>query len=274
MRYAVLGVILILMIGMTSIYAEYSDNGVNADNEEELKYKEQPEALVVEDIELSDALTTILESQGLLAIYQEFLVQMNVQTDYVAALEGLIIEGYEATDVMVAYDYLQEDYAPYEQLQRLLDQREDGQSWEAIFIGYKESEGTFVPTNFEQEYLQSLVEVGTLNRDDIMIADHIAYSAEVEPKVIINQRIQGMSVKEICLYYGLIGSEETLPHVSISLDAINRYLDAGYEEDYIAESYVLAQRVNRSVDTIIDRAKKGVTEEAILADYLTNTYRK
>ncbi len=274
MRYAVLGVILILMIGMTSIYAEYSDNTVHAQDEETVSYKEQPDELVIEDIDLSETLSATLEKQGLLEIYKDFLVRMNVQTDYVIALEDLIIEGYDTTDVMVAYDYLQEDYASYEQFEHLLAQRKDGQSWEAIFLAYKKSEGTFTPTNFEQDYLQSLVEVGTLNRDDIMIADHIAYSAKVEPQVIIDKRIRGMSVKEICLDYGLIGSGETLPHVSISLDAINRYMDAGYEETYIATSYVLAQRVNRSVDTVIARVNKGITDEAILADYLTNIYSK
>ncbi|GEM_PF-2918289 len=260
-----ISVFIILLVGMTSIYAEYLEEGVEVIQE--------PETVEYNNIQFSMEFKQKLELQGMLEKYKEFLVNMNVQTPYQKDLEQIILQGTNASDLMIAYEYLQADYAPKAQLNVLLKMKKEGMAWNKVFTNYSNQQPKFIPTNFEQKYLQDLISVGSVTRDDIMIADHIAHSAQVKPQEVIEKRIGGMSFKEISLFYDLLGSKAELSRVSISLETLNRYLDSGYDEEYIAESFVLAERVNQSIETVVLRQERGITDEMLIEAYLTNKYK-
>ena len=264
---------LAILMQITSIFATQS-------NEEELEENAEVKILEPDTVDpttiiISDEVKQMIISssgENYIDVYKNFLVELNVQSVYKDLIESFILEGYRLEDILIAYEYLADHYSKSSWLEQLLNDKKSGKTWEQLFKNYIEAEGAFVPSNFDQEYLEELLNVETITPDDIMISDRIAQSLDVPFQDIINQRLGNLSFKQICMDKGALGSADRLSRVQITMEELNKYTDQGMQEETVIEAYVLASKVKAQPKDTIEKMKQGMSYEKIFADYLVNKY--
>ncbi|RCX18764.1 hypothetical protein DFR58_10433 [Anaerobacterium chartisolvens] len=198
--------------------------------------------------------------------YSALLKRLNVHTRFKIELERHIKEGAGIPDILTAYSFLNDRFGRLEDIERLLGMKARGQNWEAIFKEYVKDNPEFVPTSFDSEYLDKLLETPGITQDDIMMADRVSQRLGISIGDIIAKKQSGMSWRLINAGYGIVNGDEQLPRVPVTHEKLEKHCEqTGLSQKRVVEALVMASKLGVSDVTVLEWVKKGLSNEGIYA---------
>jgi hypothetical protein len=208
------------------------------------------------------------------ANYKQLLSRLDVHPKFRTEVERLLLSGRKAPDVLIAYEFLYQEFGTRTQLEALVTEKESGKSWELIFKGYRQAHAAFVPQAFDTDQLEELLRTSGLKSDDIMIADHLSFVTGKPFKELITARLeQKLSWKEAAAELDVLHTAAALPRVQITAEQINQWTQPGkMTEEQVAEAFVLASKSGEKPELVIGKLLDGQTQEAILAGGFVSKY--
>lgn len=205
--------------------------------------------------------------------YKRMIVLLDVHGDFKNALEGLIKEGRNVTDIMIAYVFLNDCYGKIGQVETLVNKKESGKSWEEIFKQYYIDNPEFKPRNFDFDYLDNLMKEGGITADDVMIADRVSQIAKVPFEDVIAEKTPEKSWKDINAGFGIINGQDAMPRVPVTREQLEKYTsDGALTEDQVTRTLVTAYKLGLDEDAAISKAKSGYTTAKFFAEVLEQKY--
>ena len=230
-------------------------------------------------VEVSEEIQNLIKAQDEnqyernLRNYKEMIVLLNVHDNYKNIIEDMVRDGKKITDIMIAYNFLNECYGKVSQLKPLVEQKESGESWVNIFKKYNRENKAFEPRSFDFAYLETLMSQEGITSDDIMIADRISQNAGTDFSEVIGEKASGKSWRDVSESYGIVNGQETIPRVSITQEQLKKYSAGGVlTEEQVTEVLVVASKLGLNEQTAIDKAKGGFTTEQFFAEALEKKY--
>lgn len=205
--------------------------------------------------------------------FKNLLLTLNVHEKFKNEIERLILEGHDLPDLLIAYEFLYQNFGKKQELESLATQKESGKTWSAVFAEYNRNHEDFVPRSFEPDYLESLTTTAGMTPDDIMLADRISFVSGSPVKDIIADKLESQKTwKQIAADLDILHSASTLPRVQITEKQMARLVSGTFTERQVAEAFVLAQKLGETPETIAGLMKAGKTEEAVMAESYTEKY--
>lgn len=205
--------------------------------------------------------------------YKQMIVLLNVHEEFKNDLESIVKKGKKITDIMIAYNFLNDYYGKVAQVEILVDQKEAGENWVNIFKQYNKNNRAFTPRNFDFDYLDKLMKQAGITNDDIMIADRVSQNAEVTFNEVINEKIAGKPWRDINAGFGIVNGQEMMPRVSVTREQLKKYKAGGaLSEEQITETLVTAYKLGLGEQAAIDKTKAGYTMESFFAEALEQKY--
>jgi hypothetical protein len=205
--------------------------------------------------------------------YKRMLVVLDVQDTYKARMEELIVLGKRLPDILIAYQFLNENYGQIEELDDLLTQKESGKSWLEIFNTYRQQNPVFVPRSFDFDYLDELMQSEGINEDDIMIADRVSQKTGLPFENVIAGRASGKQWKDINEGFGIMNAQKKLPRVPVTQEQLKKYTTGStLSEEKVVETLVIAHKLELDEQEAINKAKEGYSQEKFFAEALEARY--
>jgi len=204
--------------------------------------------------------------------YKQMLVVLNVHDSFKMEIENRIASGKRIQDILIACQYLNENYGRIEELDALITAKESGSTWLEVFNAYKESNTEFVPRSFDFNYLEEIMKSEGICEDDIMIADRLSQKVGLPFEDIIAERVSGSKWKEINAGYGIINAQDVLPRVPVTQEQLKKYTSSTFPEDMVVETLVIAYKLEIDEQEAINKAKGGYTKEKFFAEVLEDKY--
>ncbi len=205
--------------------------------------------------------------------YTNLLINLNVHDKFKTEIENLVIDGHKLPDILIAYQFLYHEFGFSSEIEPMVIKKETGETWETIFKEYHAINPRFVPTNFDPDYLENLMNHQDLTSDDIMIADWASFRTKKPFDEIINSVLAIHDWKEINAQLDILFSNATLPRVQITKEQLdNNTKSFGLTEQQVVEAFVLANKVNEIPKNILQMEKDGYSEEAIMDKSYSNEY--
>ncbi len=205
-------------------------------------------------------------------IYRTFLVKHNVQQRFKEEIERLILSEYKLQEILIAYEFLSENFGKMEELEKLCQEKQSGKTWEQLFIAYNAEHGDFVPRAFDPDYLEELMHNSNISADDIMIADRVSNNSNTAYEIVIMYRANGLTWAKINEKLGILNSQSKLPRVQVTNEQIEQYTSGGLTENQVVEAFVIAKKISKSEEEIINKIKQGYSQEKIYAEYYQKIY--
>lgn len=245
------------------------------------------EAVTVSEPEVRDINNTVISQEILNLVkqsdvanfeknitnYKNLLVKLNVQEVFKSEIERLIKEGHRLPELLIAYEFLNENFGTQGELEVLSIEKQGGKTWREIFKTYNTTNGEFIPRAFEPDYLERLMGKTNITPDDIMIADIIASKLQKDYDDIIVERLDGMSWKEVNGKLGILSSIQHLPRVQVTNEQIEKYKGSpGLTEEQIVDGFVIAEKLGKTEKEMIDKIKAGYSRERIYAECYQERY--
>lgn len=205
---------------------------------------------------------------------KNLLVTLDVHEKFKQEIERLIKAGHSLPDVMVAYEFLYQSYGQLKELEPLIERKEDGQTWPAVFTNYNLKHKKFVPRSFESDYLEGLLKTPGVTPDDIMLADRLSFVTGDKVEEILNNRLEAAkSWEQIAVERNVLNGSSALPRVQITEAEMARFSTDTFTEDDVAEAFVLAEKLAEAPETIVEQMQVGKSEETIMAESYVNKYK-
>ncbi|MTI48639.1 MAG: hypothetical protein FH761_12410 [Firmicutes bacterium] len=233
----------------------------------------------IEDIEISQEILNFIKDVDPgdygtnVTNYKKALIELGIQPRFKSEIERLIKEGHSLPDLLIAYEFLYNNFGKMEELEILSNKKQSGKSWSKIFATYQSENGEFIPNSFDPQYLQDLMREEYITPDDIMIADRIAYKLGLEHKDIISYRFDGIEWKKINEDLGILNSQSELPRVKVTEEQLDKLTNQyNLSEEEIIEALVIAERIDKDSKEIIEKIKSGYSEVEILAECYQEKY--
>ncbi len=251
-------------------------NAQSAALEVEIPKKEIDINKVVLKKEVEDAITNLDAANAARNItnYKTLLLELEIPLSFQTEIEDMYINGHKVQDVLVAYEYLYNDYGNIAELEVLIKQKESGKAWETVFKEYKRGMPEFIPGNFEAGKLEEIFKIPGITPDDVIIADRITQQSGMEFDELVAMRGQGLDWKTINEGLGIVNTSGELPRVAITNAQVKNYIKStGLSEERVIEALVLAQKLDKDGKAVVDKVKAGNTEEDIIAQSLEEKYR-
>lgn len=207
--------------------------------------------------------------------YNQFIAGLSVQKVYKEEMDRLISLGYPLQDVEIAYDYLYQNYGLKKDLENILMQKKSGTDWEDIFKAYQKKHEPFKPRSFDMKDLDALMSSSELQSDDIMIADRISFVSGKNVDEIVSKRLAAGSWSNVCVELNILQNPEQLPRIQVTAEQLEKYTQPGkFNEAQVTRAFVMAQKVNQSPESVIEKMKAGLSDEAILAELYVLKYKQ
>lgn len=205
--------------------------------------------------------------------YKNLLVNLNVHDKFKNEIERLILAGHKLPDILIAYEFLFQNFGHIQDLEGFVLKKESGDNWETIFKDYMLAKPQFIPNTFDTEYLEKLMQTPGLTADDIMIADRVAFESGLSFADLINAKMEGETWQEINSQANLLYSFNQLPRVQITAEQLATFSKStGLSEQKIVEAFVTATKLGTDAETIINKVKAGYSEAAIFAENYQQKY--
>ena len=196
--------------------------------------------------------------------YKKLLAEFNVDKQFSQEIEKAIKNGYNAPDIFAAYDFLNENYGQISELDELLKNKKKGLPWSDVFKEYEDIHKEFKPRNFEAGVIEKLLKDSVLTADDVMIADRISQKGLKGFEELLNLRKEGKTWAEINIGLGIVNMQSKFPRFAVTSDQVRVYVKTrGLTEDQVINAIVIAQKMEREEDEIIDKVKSGKKKEDI-----------
>ncbi len=204
--------------------------------------------------------------------YKNLLIELDVHQFFKDRIEELLKAGHKLSDILISYEFLNDSFGELKDLETLMFEKESGKDWKTIFKAYNDRNPEFVPSSFEPEHLEKLMSIPEITADDIMIADRVAQKLGKPISDIINHRVDGMSWKNINAGYGVLNAQAGIPHVSVTPEQIDKYTEDGMEREKVILAFVIAMKMEKDPNEIIEKIRSGETKEQIYATYYLQKY--
>ena len=197
--------------------------------------------------------------------YKQLLEDLNVHVKFKNEIERLIKKGKKLPDIITAYSFLNDCYGFMEDIETLVNKKGAGKTWSDIFKEYIKSNPEFVPRDFDNNYLEKLLE-SNIDQDTIMIADRVSQKTNVEIDEIINKRQAGESWRLINAEYGIVNGLEKSPHLSVTRTQLSKYTaQTKLSEKDVIKALTIATKLDKPADSVLNSVKKGLSKEDIYA---------
>jgi hypothetical protein len=205
--------------------------------------------------------------------YKEFLSRLKVHEKYKNEIENMIREGLKLPDIMIAYSYINDKYGNLDEVKAMVSAGAAGKDWRRLFEEYSQNNPEFIPRSFDSSYLEKLLKIDWITKDDIMIADRVSQKLSVTFDEIIQKRIGKISWLEINAGYNIINGQEELPYVPVKPEKVKKLsLKSGLSENSVVQAFVMAYKLGLNAEEIISKVKAGHSKERIFADCLKQKY--
>lgn len=204
--------------------------------------------------------------------YKTLLIKLDVHQNYRDEMEQLLREGHGLPDVLTAYEFLNENFGMVTELEVLIAEKESGDNWSTVFERYNSRNPEFMPGSFEPEYLEELMSTPGITTDDIMLADRVAQKLSIAVSEVIAQRTAGAAWKDINENYGIVNAQMSIPHVPVTPGQIDRYTTGGLERQQVILAFVIATKLDKNPEEVMDKLKSGESREQIYAGYYAEKY--
>ncbi|NLO38732.1 MAG: hypothetical protein GX115_04550 [Ruminiclostridium sp.] len=208
-----------------------------------------------------------------LANYRQMLVVLDIHNTYKTRMEEFILLDKRLPDILIAYQFLNENYGQIEELGTLLIEKESGKTWLEVFTAYRQQNLEFVPRSFDFDYLDVLMQSEGITEDDIMIADRVSQKTGLPFEDIIAQKASGKQWKDINEGFGIINAQKTLPRVPVTQEQLKKHTTGNaLSEEKVVETLVIAYKLELDEQVAINKAKEGYTQERFFAEALEGKY--
>jgi hypothetical protein len=205
---------------------------------------------------------------------KRMISELNVSEQYQDEIGKQIKIAKNTPDVLIAYDFLSENYGTVNELKGVLKEKVAGKTFAGIFKEYKETHKEFVPGNFKPGYLEELLKTPGISADDIMIADRISQKGLKTFEELIELKKQGKTWREINTGLGIINTSEKIPHISMTSSQVKSQIErSGLTEKQVIEALSMAGRLDQEDTEIVDKVKAGKSKENIFAEAYEKKYR-
>lgn len=204
--------------------------------------------------------------------YKRMLVVLDVHDSFKTEIESRIASGKRIQDILIAYQFLNENYGRIDELDALIAARESGKTWLEVFNEYRQNNPEFIPRSFDFNYLEELMKSDGICEDDIMIADIVSQKTGVPFEDFIAERISGIKWKEINESHGIVNAQDVLPRVPVTQEQLKKYTSGTFTEDMVVETLVIAFKLELDEQEAINKAKQGYTRERFFAEVLEDKY--
>lgn len=255
---------------------EVIDNAISSDDSVLIK-NSAPKEIDTSNVEVPEDVAESIEkfdkknAEKNIENYKRVMVEFDVPKEYKEEINTLIKEGTNVPDIFVAYNFLNENYGQIKEVSELVTEKAQGKQWEDIFSEYNKKLTEFKPTNFQNGYLDTLMD--TLKVDDIMIADRISQKGIKNFDVLIEMRKNSEGWKEIKTELGIVNVENSFPHVAVSSVEVDKYVKSQeMTEDQVIGALVLSRKNNLKDEDIITKIKNGEDKEEIYSEYYIGKY--
>lgn len=204
--------------------------------------------------------------------YKNLLVRLDVHLTYKTEIERLLKGGYKINDILTAYEFLYDSYGKKEEIEPLAKEKVNGKAWGDIFKEYNTNNPEFVPSNFNSDYLEKLLNTPGITKDDIMIADRVAQKTKISFDSIIEQRFSAVKWKVINASLGVINSQQTLSNVPVTPEQVKKYVSGSFTEQKVIQALVISNKFNALPTDVIDMMRNGLSKENVYAKILEAKY--
>jgi len=207
--------------------------------------------------------------------YKTLLAALKVPARFQEKIEDMYFGGHKTEDVLIAYEYLYQNYGNIEELGGLLERKETGKTWRSIFKEFGKGNGQFEPGTFPEGKLEKILRIPGITPDDVIIADRISQKLDIEFDELIAMRKKGKDWMTINEETGIVNTSGELPRAVITSAQVKSYMkSSGLSEEKVIEALALAQRLGMEGKAVIDKFKGNNTENDIIADGLEVKYRQ
>ncbi|QTH43038.1 hypothetical protein J4772_00650 [Cohnella sp. LGH] len=238
-----------------------------------------PEAINADSIVISQQIIEKIQQsdpsnyERNVANYKKLLIELSIHGKFKEEIERLVEANYKLPSILIAYEFLYQSYGQLSDLEPMVASRETGKAWSDIFSEFAKARPVFAPRAFDSDYLEQLMQTPNLTTDDIMIADRVSFAVGKSFEKIIDERLKAISWKAVSADLGLLYNADELPRVQITAEQLDKYTASGkLTEDQVAQAFVIANKVGKSADSVIEQVKEGYSEEAILAQAYSKKY--
>ncbi len=203
--------------------------------------------------------------------YKSLLTTLNVHLEFKEEIETLILADYPLPDLLIAYEYLYQQFGLIEELESLVAKKRAGGSWKSILEEYQKIDKDFIPRAFESDYLEKLIQTIGLTTDDIMIADRISFISGQQFEDVINTKLKAGNWKEVNVKLGILYSQDILPRVQITSEQLLKYTQY-LDEQQVVGAFVLGHKLGKDAEYIIEKMIAGNSEADIFAEISIEKY--
>lgn len=280
MKKLIKAILIILVLGFIfqagfAVFAAVNSEDTEENSTETTQQVSDEESDIVISQEVLDQIkaSDTENAERNLSNYKNLLDSFQVHDRFKQELERYILEGYPLPDLLIAYEFLYQNFGVMNDLGRLVSQKAEGLSWSEIFTEYNQMQDEFVPRAFDPEYLEKLMSTPALTSDDIMIADRVAFVSGKSFESIIESKRESTPWKELTSQEGILFSADVLPRVQITPEQLDMYTgDGGLTEDQAVLSFVIAHKTGEEAEIVIEKIQDGYSEEFIYAESYINKY--
>jgi hypothetical protein len=211
--------------------------------------------------------------KGNLAMYKKMAAEFEIPLKYEDAISQMLKKKYKLNEIMTAFDYLYQNYGLISELEPLLADYKNLNSWTQVFEKYNAAHKEFVPKDFSLELLQKLTKAG-MSSDDIIIADRLSQKSLSTFEELITMRENGKTWRDINIGLGVVNVSGKLLRVTVTNSQIKKYMDAtGLSRSRVMEAFVLAEKMDMNIDDIIDKFSNNEKKEKIYDECYSEKYK-
>lgn len=205
---------------------------------------------------------------------KNLIAKYNVPTQYQNEISRLIAKGYKETNVLIAFEFLNQNFGLISEMEPLLKLQKTVKNWSIVFQEYTKKIEAKKPRDFSNKYINDLLTVKKLSMDDLLIADNISRRGISTFEKLIDYREKGMLWKNINLRLGVISVSSKMPRIALSDAQIGKYTKSGdINTEQVVLAATIAEKTDMDMEKVIKAIKQGKNKEEIYGMAYTEKYK-
>lgn len=222
---------------------------------------------------VTELVTEKIESNKI-QLFEGFIKELSVPEAYVGQILALTEQGYSLKDIMVLYDFLEDNFGSMDELESMLAQKKAGANFAQLFDTYITSKQDYTQKDFPEGEIDRLLSYQFINIEDILVADIMAQEANVAFDDIMGQLTQGKSWQEVAVSINMLKCDGKADTIVISSGEIEQYAEQNTVSIQKAAKYVAMEKeagdTQTKANSRIKIAQKSPAQA--FADYLEEKY--